>query len=229
VGEQLKGDASMCDERERLIDYLYGESGAEERQDVSRHVAACQTCRNEIGGLQSVREDLLAWDVPEHGSVWTPFAPARVTPWWREVPAWAMAAAASLTFVVGAAGGVATHAYLGGEPVVAAMPAVVQAPVVPADITRAEYADLIRRLQMMEVAVGDVRTLGQAINASALVSAPQPQVRPADGLSPEVVNMFTAFNNDLARTTAQTNRLSRDVQEMRTVLVSGQVSGPGRQ
>jgi hypothetical protein len=54
-------------------------------------------------------------------------------------------------------------------------------------------------------------------------------VRPADGLSPEVVNMFTAFNNDLARTTAQTNRLSRDVQEMRTVLVSGQVSGPGRQ
>jgi hypothetical protein len=110
------------------------------------------------------------------------------------------------------------------------MPAVVQAPVVPADITRAEYADLIRRLQMMEVAVGDVRTLGQAINASALVPAPPAQVqRQADGLSPEVVNMFTAFNNDLARTTAQTNRLSRDVQEMRTVLVSGQVSGPGRQ
>jgi hypothetical protein len=96
----------MCDERERLIGYLYGESDVDERRAVDRHLEQCETCRDEMGALRAVREDLLAWDVPEHGSVWRPFAPARLRPWYREVPAWAMAAAAAVMFLCGATGSV---------------------------------------------------------------------------------------------------------------------------
>jgi len=87
----------MCDERERLIGYLYEECDAEERRQVETHLESCPTCRAEIGGLQSVRTDLLAWNVPEHSPVWRPM-PAGVAPpvvWWRQTPGWALAAAAT--------------------------------------------------------------------------------------------------------------------------------------
>ena len=100
----------MCDDRERLLGYLYNEGDDAERRDVEQHLQSCETCREELGGLRATRQDLLAWDVPEHGSVWKPFVPAKMAPRWRDIPAWAMAAAASLTFIVGAAGGVLTHA-----------------------------------------------------------------------------------------------------------------------
>jgi hypothetical protein len=105
----------MCDERDRLIGYLYDECDAGEKRLVEAHLQTCETCREEISGLRGVRTDLLAWDVPDHGSVWTPFVKARPTPSWREVPAWALAAAASLTLLVGAAGGAATTAFLQHE------------------------------------------------------------------------------------------------------------------
>jgi len=105
----------MCDERERLIGYVYDECDAGERRLIEAHLEACETCREEIGGLRGVRTDLLAWDVPDHGSVWTPFVKARPTPWWREVPAWGLAAAASLMLLAGAAGGAATTAFLQHE------------------------------------------------------------------------------------------------------------------
>ncbi|MEZ5316018.1 MAG: zf-HC2 domain-containing protein [Vicinamibacterales bacterium] len=108
----------MCDERDRLIGYVYGECDSEEQALIDRHLEDCHVCRDEIRGLRRTREDLLAWDVPEHRSVWTPFVPAVAPPppWYRQVPAWAMAAAASVMFVAGAAGGAATHAFLAPDP-----------------------------------------------------------------------------------------------------------------
>ena len=114
----------MCDERDRLIDYVYNECGPDERQVVEAHLESCETCRDEIRGLRETREDLLAWDVPDRGSVWKPFAPPRVAPSWRDVPRWALAAAASVMFLIGAAGGFATRAFL---PAATAGTAVVQA------------------------------------------------------------------------------------------------------
>src|SRR4051794_10497458 len=99
----------MCDERERLLDYVYDACDADERRLMDRHLATCDVCRQEISGLRGVRLQLLAWDVPEHGSVWRPFAPARVRPWYREVPVWALAAAASVTFAIGLAGGIVSR------------------------------------------------------------------------------------------------------------------------
>lgn len=99
----------MCNDRELLIGYIYGECDADERTRVDAHVEACHECRQEIRELRRTREDLLAWAVPDHGSVWTPFAPPAVVPWHRQVPRWAMAAAASVMLLAGAAGGAATQ------------------------------------------------------------------------------------------------------------------------
>jgi hypothetical protein len=100
----------MCDERERLLDYLYDACSADERRFVEAHLEGCDGCRDEISSLRAVRLDRLAWNVPDHESVWKPFAPARPRPWYREVPAWAVAVAASLVFLVGFGGGmVARH------------------------------------------------------------------------------------------------------------------------
>jgi Putative zinc-finger len=105
----------MCEERERLIGYVYDECDHEERRVIEDHLASCSTCREEIAGLRSVRQDLLAWDVPEHESVWRPVAPAPVPSPWKAIPAWAMAAAASAILVAGASGGAVTYALLGDE------------------------------------------------------------------------------------------------------------------
>ncbi len=93
----------MCDDRERLIGYIYDECDAVERRRIEEHLVGCPDCRQEIAALRVVREDLLAWDVPSHASIWRPETPARVT--WRAVPGWAMAAAAALMLMSGAAGG----------------------------------------------------------------------------------------------------------------------------
>jgi anti-sigma factor RsiW len=102
----------MCDEREPLLAYLYGESDPEERHRVESHLESCEACRDELAGLRSVREDLLAWDVPDHESVWKPFTPARPVWSWRDVPTWTMAAAAVLVFALGATGSVAANALI---------------------------------------------------------------------------------------------------------------------
>lgn len=99
----------MCDQREQLIGYLYDECSPDERRAVEAHLNECHVCRAEVAGLRDVRQDLLAWDVPTHESVWRPFAAPRVTSAWRDVPAWAMAAAATLVFAAGAAGGAASR------------------------------------------------------------------------------------------------------------------------
>ena len=51
----------MCDERERLIDYLYEEGDLRDRAEVQAHLADCATCREEIAELRAVRQDLMAW------------------------------------------------------------------------------------------------------------------------------------------------------------------------
>jgi len=102
----------MCDEREPLLAYLYAESDPEERRRVEAHLASCEACRDELAGLRSVREDLLAWDLPDHESVWKPFTPSRPVWSWRDVPAWTMAAAAVTVLAIGATGSVAANALI---------------------------------------------------------------------------------------------------------------------
>ena len=106
----------MCDERERLIGYVYDECDPAERREIAQHLEECSTCRTEIGDLRGVRQDLLAWEVEGGPAVWRPFVAPVVQPWYRQVPAWAMAAAATLMFLIGAAGGFVTQSLMRGAP-----------------------------------------------------------------------------------------------------------------
>jgi|SRR5687767_14765729 len=99
----------MCDQRERLIGYLYEEGDTAERAVVQAHLDGCADCRAEIAGFRSVQNDLRAWDVPDHESVWRPFAPAPAPAWWQQVPRWALAAAAGLVLMSGATGGAVAY------------------------------------------------------------------------------------------------------------------------
>jgi hypothetical protein len=132
----------MCDERERLIGYVYDECAVEERREIEAHVASCHVCRQEIGALRKVRQDLLAWHVPETEPVWRPLVPERPKSFWEAVPAWAMAVAASALLAVGAAGGAVTYALLPHAP---ASPVVAAAP--HAD---PEVAAMVQRLAALE-------------------------------------------------------------------------------
>jgi hypothetical protein len=136
----------MCEEREKLLDYLYDACGPEERRSVEAHLEECAGCRDEISSLRAVRLDLLAWNVPDHGSVWRPFAPARPTPWYREVPAWAMAIAASLVFLVGFGGGMLARHLAPRQEVAATQAAPSLVPQLAAAPTRADIAAMEKRI-----------------------------------------------------------------------------------
>ena len=100
----------MCN-NEQLIGYLYDELDAGERQTVEAHLALCEECRAEVAGLQQTRQHLTTWSPPQPEFTFhivrsaAPASPA-VAPAPRRfgfVPQWAMAAAASLLVLAGAA------------------------------------------------------------------------------------------------------------------------------
>jgi hypothetical protein len=173
----------MCDERERLLDYLYDACEADERRRVERHLEECEGCRDEISGLRAVRVNLLAWDVPEHGSVWKPFAPARLKPWYREIPVWALAAAASVMFMLGLAGGMVSHRFAPTQTaaVTPAPPAIVT-PHVTVTPTNADLAAMERRIlavmqtemnQRLQPVPAHVQTVSTAVNREDLLQEMQ--------------------------------------------------------
>jgi hypothetical protein len=178
----------MCEQRELVLDYLYDEASPDGRREMERHLEACDDCRDDARAFRRVREDLLAWDVPNPPSVWTPFAPAPVVALYRQVPAWAMAAAAGLMFVIGGAGASVAVAFNGGsglEPasMVAAAPAMTAGPGLDADA----IAALVRR---------EVSSAG----AQAMADTPtplSPATRVAFRLDPEVERRLVAQTNQL--------------------------------
>ena len=57
-----------CPDPSALVSYLYGEFEPGEtptRDEVSRHLAQCARCANEIAALGGVRDQLAAWTTPE--------------------------------------------------------------------------------------------------------------------------------------------------------------------
>jgi anti-sigma factor RsiW len=225
----------MCDERERLIGYVYDECEPAERRAIENHLEECDECRGEIGALRSVRQDLLAWAVPPHEAVWRPFAPAPVVPWYRQVPAWAMAAAAGVMFLVGAAGGVVTHGVLfprenpAATAVTAtAAPAAQRLPVgvTPSDLTEVEQ----RMVQMLRDELGKreaVRTIGnpRIVPASMSATLTQDQLNELIGASEQRQwDMVRQMNNDFFR---QITSLKQQVNGLKQEVVLLQ-SGGGR-
>lgn len=168
----------MCDKRERLMDYLYDEAAPADRREVEEHLESCRDCRDEMRAFRRVREDLLAWEVPAYESVWTPFAPTPVAPWYRQVPAWALTAAAGLMLLLGTAGGFAAQALLpettpATTTASVSMPAEAAPVVLPATLAGLNESE-VRLLIQREVAQSGVMRV--ANNTSGLSPAERQQL-----------------------------------------------------
>ncbi len=87
-----------CEDKERLVAFLYGETSDRDRAEVEAHLAGCAACAEEVDDLRAVRVDLTAWQPPDADLGFRMVREAE-TPGrrWRQVPAWApMAVAAGL-------------------------------------------------------------------------------------------------------------------------------------
>lgn len=207
----------MCDERERLIGYLYEECDPEERRQVETHLESCPTCRAEIGGLQSVRTDLLAWNVPEHSPIWRPM-PAAVAPpvvWWRQTPGWALAAAATVVLAAGLAGGAATRLMT---------PAPAQAQV--AGVTADELSAVQQQIVSMLRAELD-RMPAASVAAPAPVAAADSQVERQiaarlDESNAKTLEFLAGLSNALQQYRGESvrdaQRFRRDIEELRVLI-----------
>ena len=84
--------------RDEMMEVLYGEASAATVHVVEEHAAGCDECREELGALRRLRQDLLAWKLPE-----------RVMPRGRrsQAPPWLWPVAAALFLAVGAGAGFA--------------------------------------------------------------------------------------------------------------------------
>jgi hypothetical protein len=220
----------MCDERERLIGYVYDECETDERKLVEDHLESCATCRDEIGGLRDIRQDLLAWRVPDHEPVWRPLvAAAPVVPWWRQAPAWTLAAAASVMFLAGAAGGAVASRWLPQsqpQPELA-----VVSPGAPG-VTSTELSQAEQRiLQLMrsELSGMDQRVRlvssppSPRVNASMSTNGSGGQVKDvassSEGQHQELLTLITQAWNDFVLQQNQNNeryqRLARELADLR--------------
>jgi anti-sigma factor RsiW len=94
-----------CDEKDRLVGYLYEECSAAEQSAVEAHLARCPACAAELEELKDARSHLAGWNAPptDLGFRLTrdPIAPA-VSQRSRTLPLWAQAAAAVLVLAAGA-------------------------------------------------------------------------------------------------------------------------------
>jgi anti-sigma factor RsiW len=99
----------MCDRKEQLVGFLYGELDVSETHAFRQHLAACTECRGELADLRATRGQIAAWTPPEPdlgfhlvrgAAAPPPPPPARV---FRIAPAWGLAAAAILVMAIGAA------------------------------------------------------------------------------------------------------------------------------
>lgn len=208
----------MCDEREGLIDYLYDEAEPAARREFERHLETCASCRDEVRAFGAVRTDLLAWDVPETESVWKPFAPPRPAPWWRGVPAWAMAAAAAVIFAIGATGGAVarTIADRAAGPAVsqqAAAPAATPALVVSAGVSQADLNAF--RKQMVDTMRSEVDARVRLVSTHTSAAPANPErdfqqvralLRTGDQRDSEILNGMRLLNNDFISTKSSQDR-----------------------
>jgi hypothetical protein len=165
----------MCDRKEQLIGFLYGELDPAEARDFEQHLFTCAECRVEFDELRTTRGQIAAWAPPEphldFQIVRGPVAAPPVAPRFRISPAWGLAAAAILVLAIGAAiSNLEIH--VGGDGLVVRTGWNRTAPVETAAVTGVQTVDwkqqseqLDQRLRQVEQALarshsGSVQTAG---------------------------------------------------------------------
>ena len=96
----------MCESKDLLVAFLYGEVDAADRRTFQTHLNSCAECREELAGLRATRGQIASWTPPEpdfgfrivRGAAGPPPAPR-----FRIAPAWGLAAAAVLVMAMAAA------------------------------------------------------------------------------------------------------------------------------
>jgi hypothetical protein len=92
---------SMCDEKERLIAYVYGDCEDKERQQMAAHIAVCAACAEEADALQNMRGHLATWTPPDLAlgfKVVREESPRPARRFWPQ-PAWGLAMAAAVVLM----------------------------------------------------------------------------------------------------------------------------------
>src|SRR5688572_29257801 len=200
----------MCDQREKLLGYVYDEGDAAERAEVQQHLDQCPDCRAEIAGLRSVRSDLLAWEVPAHAPVWRPFVAAPVVPWWRQVPAWTLAAAAGVVLLLGATGSVVAQAVMPGRQV--ATTATNQPQTVTPVVTKDEMsAAQARLLAQVEHQINEV---GERVERAAYRSQ---SVRALEGNHNVIDEELVQLRNDYRAQLRIIDKLRQDLAQFKSL------------
>jgi hypothetical protein len=96
---------NMCDRKELLVGFLYGELEPSDRRTFQQHLTTCAACRDELSELRGTREQIALWTPPDAdlGFRIVRGAAAAAPSRFRFTPGWAFAAAAVLVLAVGAA------------------------------------------------------------------------------------------------------------------------------
>lgn len=233
----------MCDEREQLIAYVYGEAAADERQQIETHLEDCHVCRAEVSGLRSVRDDLLAWDVPKHEPIWRPFAPAPPVPARPSWSGWVLAAAASGLFAAGLAGGMAVRGWppVGAPTVVAEGVASHPQPQMASTVTSADLArmeavilerlrnELTQQVRVATPAPSGTQNMARANTSSrqddtvARLAAIERRLDDQDQWRDDQISLNAIFNGQVGRLNRSTSNLSErfELSRMQTVGLDG--------
>jgi anti-sigma factor RsiW len=98
----------MCDRKEHLIGFLYGELERSDAREFQHHLLTCAECRADVADLRATRGQIAAWTPPEpqldFQIIRVPAAARPGTPRLFAVsPAWGLAAAAVVVMAIGAA------------------------------------------------------------------------------------------------------------------------------
>jgi hypothetical protein len=210
----------MCDEREQLIAYVYGEAAAGERQQIEAHLEECHVCRAEVSGLRSVRDDLLAWDVPKHEAIWRPFVPAPPVPVRATWPAWALATAAGILFTAGLAGGMAVRGWTTEtSPTTTAAAASTPQPATVATVTAEDLArmeaailervrnEMTERMRTSAPQGASSPTLAR-VSASSRPDATEARLTAIEQWMDDQISLNAIFNGQVGRLNSRTSNLS---------------------
>jgi Putative zinc-finger len=93
----------ICDDKDRLIAFLYGEADRDDAAAIEAHLAGCAACAADLAAFSDVRRDLRHWEPPEaelgFRMVQETAPPRR---WWRPAVWFPVAAAAVLVLAAAA-------------------------------------------------------------------------------------------------------------------------------
>jgi hypothetical protein len=95
----------MCENKELLVAFLYGEIDSVDRRTFERHLTTCAECRDELAELGDTRAQIASWTPPDADLGFQIVRKSEKPVRWRFgfSPAWGFAAAAVLLLAIGAA------------------------------------------------------------------------------------------------------------------------------